>query len=77
MNCCSRSSRLPFLLLIAGGIIGLGFFFQWPLITQYWPFFLVFLCPLMHLFAGHNHGEHPKEQTDTSKNQKHDGGSCH
>ncbi|PIR53034.1 hypothetical protein COU76_03200 [Candidatus Peregrinibacteria bacterium CG10_big_fil_rev_8_21_14_0_10_49_10] len=61
------------------GIITLGFAFQWPAITQGWPFLLFLLCPLMHLFMGHDHGGggHKEHQQHPSEKDKKDGGSCH
>lgn len=42
-------------LLVIGVIIATGFYFQWEIIMQGWPFLIVLLCPLMHIFGGHNH----------------------
>ncbi|PIR49297.1 hypothetical protein COU79_05685 [Candidatus Peregrinibacteria bacterium CG10_big_fil_rev_8_21_14_0_10_54_7] len=72
------SKPLLITLAIIIGILGLGFAFQWPAVTQGWPFLLFLLCPLMHLFMGHDHsgGSH-EEQHHASSTQKKDGGNCH
>lgn len=66
-------------LIILGiiGILGLGFYLQWPILTQGWPIFIFLLCPLMHIFMGHNHGDRHEGHTDASEDRKKDGGSCH
>lgn len=51
-----HSTSLLYLLLLLGGTIGIGFYFQWTIITEGWPFLIILLCPLMHLFGGHHHG---------------------
>lgn len=60
------------------GILALGFAFQWPAVTQGWPFLFFLLCPLMHIFMGHDHGGgHQEKQHHASADHKKDGGSCH
>ncbi|MBU2213029.1 DUF2933 domain-containing protein [Patescibacteria group bacterium] len=76
MFCCSRSPKILIaILVIVAGFIGLGFYLQWPFIIHYWPFFIIFLCPLMHLSGGHNHGHNNED--DTHKHPKKSGDSCH
>ena len=67
--------------LIIGIIIGvlvMGFAFQWPAVTQGWPILIFLLCPLMHLFMGHDHGGggHGEHHQVTEEGKK-DGESCH
>lgn len=73
MICCFRHGRLTLIILaIILGFIGLGFYFEWPLVTQNWPLFLVLLCPLGHLLGGHGHTDH-KNKKGSSNSDK----SCH
>lgn len=73
----SRSAYIAIGIII--GILVLGFAFQWPAVTQGWPFLFFLLCPLMHLFMGHDHGGggHEEHHQHSSDSNKKDGGSCH
>jgi hypothetical protein len=51
-----------------------GFTFQWPAVTQGWPVLFFLLCPLMHLFMGHNHGgSHGSSEKSAEDHKKHEG----
>jgi len=80
MLCCSRSPRLIIILLtIIAVTIGFGFYYQWPFITQYWPFLLILLCPLMHIFGGHDHQNRNSHSNADSPHEhlKKSGNGCH
>ena len=73
MICCLRHGRLVFIILaLIACFIGLGFYFQWPFVTQNWPIFIFLLCPLSHLLGGLGHSDH-----DDKKKQGNGGKSCH
>ncbi len=68
MICCLRHGRLVIaVLVLIAGMIGLGFYFQWPVVTQNWPFFVFLLCPLGHLLGGHSHTDHEDKHANNEK----------
>lgn len=75
MQCCSGKNR-PWLWIAIVALVALvvlGYYFQWPVITNYWWMFIILLCPLMHLFMGH--GGH-EERSPHNHEPKKDGHSC-
>lgn len=58
-----------------GMVVVIGVFYllreHWYHIVGYWPYLLLLLCPLMHLFMGHGgHGGHGSETRDDPSEKK-------
>ena len=63
----SRGSRKLIGAVIMIALIGAFFVLRehWSHIAGYWPYLLLLVCPLMHLF--HGHGGHGSHESDSSK----------
>lgn len=70
------SKSLIIVLIVFAGIIGLGFYFEWPAITNNWPFLIFLLCPIMH-FMGHCHGSGHSHTSSKSENLDEPNKKCH
>lgn len=57
-------SRTTWWVVLVVGIIGLIFLLRTHTahIFSLLPYLILLLCPLMHLFMGHNHGEHKSDK---------------
>ncbi|HCB3987207.1 TPA: DUF2933 domain-containing protein [Klebsiella pneumoniae] len=41
---------------------------HWSHVAGYWPYLLLLVCPLMHLFHGHGgHGDHQHQGSENDK----------
>ncbi|EHC89313.1 DUF2933 domain-containing protein, partial [Escherichia coli] len=41
---------------------------HWSHVAGYWPYLLLLVCPLMHLFHGHGgHGDHQHHGSENDK----------
>lgn len=62
-------NKLFIILGILVTVLVAGFTFKWPAVTQGWPILILLMCPLMHLFMGHDHGAKHSSSSQNSKNK--------
>ena len=57
-------------LLILAALVGLGFLIQPSLTLASLPWLILLLCPVMHLFMHHGHGQHAPERIDVHDGER-------
>jgi len=80
MFCCKNSKTIWVFTALIIGLVAVGYYLKWPLITNNLWILVILVCPLMHLFMGHGgHEAHEASsaQNKTQKPKQHEGGCCH